>query len=242
VVVLLAPGNAVRQAFMPAHPGLLALARMDVTSTFLFVYISMKSSAFQCLVAFLGPMLVVYGYFSASRNPARFRPSTLVLALFLAPLIGSLALAAVMAPASYAQSSYPDGRVLIVASFVWTLVLVAEGSLIGMIMSQLHQWAGETLPVSLRLLSAFLVLVILLYPLYDAYKSYRLIPSFQANAQAWDERDARIRQAKLEGESQLVEVSLVAPASMSELQTDPANWVNGCMATFYSVQSIVATP
>ena len=242
VAVLLAPGNAVRQALMPAHPGLLALAKMDVTSAFLFLYISLKNNAFQTLLAILLPMFAVYGYFAVARNTVKLRPSPLVLGLFLAPLIGFLAMAAVMAPASYAQSSYPDGRVLIVGSFVLTLMLVAVGSLIGMILSQLHQWAGDTMPVSLQLLTALLTLAVLLYPLYDAYKSYRLIPAFRADALAWDERDAHIRQARHSGESQIVAVSLEAPAGMSELQTDPANWVNVCMDMFYDVDTIIATP
>ena len=241
-VVLLAPGNAVRQATMPAHPGLLALVKMDITSAFLFLYISLKNNAFQTLLAVLGPVFVVYGYFAATKNAAKLRPSPLILGLFLAPLIGFLAVAAVVAPASYAQSSYPDGRVLIVASFVLTLVLVAVGSLSGMILSQLHQWAGETTPASLQTLTALLALAILLYPLYDAYKSDGLIPAFQANALAWDERDARIRQARLNGQSQIVAVSLDAPAGMSELRTDPANWVNVCMDMFYDMDSITATP
>jgi hypothetical protein len=242
LAVLLAPGNAVRQAAMPAHPGLLALAKMDVISAFLFVYISMKSNAFQFLLAILGPLFIVYGCFAVARNTARLRPSPLVLGLFLAPLIGFLSIAAVMAPASYAQSAYPDGRVLIVASFALTLMLVAEGILMGTILSQLHQWAEDAMPAFLQALTALLALAILCYPLYDTYKSIRLIPAFQTSAQAWDARDARIRQARLDGESQIVAVSLEAPAGMSELQVDPANWVNVCMDMFYGMDSITATP
>jgi hypothetical protein len=241
-VVLLSPGNAVRQAAMPAHPGLLALVRMDLTSTFLFVYISLKNSAFQFLVAMLGPLFAVYGHFVGATNAARLRPSSLILALLVVPLAGCLAIAAVMLPASYAQSSYPDGRVLIVASFVLALMLVAVGSLLGTILSQLHRWAEETVPVTLRLLSAFLAVAVLLYPLYDAYKSYRLIPAFRADALAWDARDGHILQARLAGESQIVATSLEAPSGMSELRTDPSDWVNSCMAMFYEVDSIIATP
>lgn len=242
IVVLLAPGNAVRQATMSAHLGLLALAQEDITNAFLFFYITLKNNAFQILLTILGPMFVIYGYYADDKKVAVSRPSLLILGLFLSPLIGYLALAAVMAPASYAQSSYPDGRVLIVGSFVMTLVFVIDGSLMGMILSQLHQLTAEPRPASLKILTAFLALTILLYPLYDAYKLDRLIPSFQASALAWDDRDALIRHARDNGQSQIMILSLDVPAGLSELQTDPANWINVCMGMYYDVDSITATP
>ncbi len=240
-VVLLSPGNAVRRALMPTPPGLAALIRMDLTSTFLFVYIALKNHAFQFLLASLAPMLLGYGYF-ASVKSGRLKPSSLILGLLLTPVLAVMAIAAVMAPASYAQSAYPDGRVLIIPTFILTLLLAAEGVLLGVSLSQLHHWADEKVPIHLQLFSAALAFGILLYPLYDARKSYRLIPEFRAEAQAWDERDASIRQARLDGAGQVVAVSLEAPAGMSELQTDPVDWVNTCVAMFYDVESIVATP
>lgn len=240
--VLLAPGNAVRQAAMPPPPGLLAFVKMDSISTFLFIYISMKNNVLSVLLAVLSPMLIFYPYFASAKDIPVRKPSALILGLFTAPLAGFLATALVMAPATYAQSSYPDGRVLMIASFVLALLLLIVGSLLGMILSQLHRGAGETVPASLRLLSALLAFAIFLYPLYDAGKSYRLIPEYRANAVAWDERDTRIQMDRYNGENQIEVVSLNAPGGLSDLQIDSHDWVNGCMASFYDVGSISATP
>jgi hypothetical protein len=242
IVVLLSPGNAVRQAAMPATPGILTLVKMDAINAFLFIYLSMKNNALQMFLAILGPAFVFYLYFASRADVLVMQPASLVTGLFSLPVAGFYAVAVVVLPAAYAQSSYPDGRVLIVAGFALALVLSLAGCLVGLSLSRLHQLSGDAVPVYLKILSAFLVFLVFLYPIYDAAKSYRQIPEYRAQAQAWDERDASIRQAKLAGESDIEAMSLNAPGGMSELRVDPNDWVNGCVAAFYGVRRIMASP
>lgn len=227
---------------MPENPGMLALAKIDIVSSFLFLYITMKNNAFPMLVIILGPMVTFYLSFVGRQEALVRRSVALISALFSLPFAGFLAIAAVMLPASYAQSSYPDGRVLIVAGFILAIMLALMGALLGLILSQAHRLAEEAMPAYLNFLSAVLVFLVFLYPVYDAVKSYRQIPEYRAWALAWDERDAHIRQEKLAGESQIVALSLNAPGGMSELRIDPQDWVNGCMAMYYGVGSISASP
>ncbi len=240
VIVLAAPGNAVRQAAMPAHPAFMEFVKMVATNTFLFIYISMKNNAFQMLLAFFAPLMFVY--FSGLRGSPTIRPSSIVLVVLLSPVIVLISVAAVMAPAAYAQSSYPDGRVLMEAAFILVLFLAVEGSLLGFLLNQLHDLAGETVPLKLRFLSAVFVLVMLGYPLYDAYKSYRAIPEYQAYAAAWDARDAQIKAASLADITQVQATSLEAPGQLAEISTDPHFWVNNCVAYFYALTEITARP
>ena len=170
------------------------------------------------------------------------QPSSIIFVALLSPIILFITLASVMAPAAFAQSSYPDGRVLMDASFLVVLFLVIEGFLLGMILNQLHDLAGETVTAKLQILSAVFVLIMILYPLYDAYKSFRSIPEYHAYATAWDSRDARIKAATLMGLDQIVESSLDAPGQLADISTDPNNWVNNCVAQFYSLASISAVP
>ncbi len=242
VVVLLAPGNAVRQGFMPPTPSLIEFIKMDVVNAFLFLYISFKSNAFQALLALIAPMLAFYLYFTDSGISRTWRPSSLIFGLLVAPIVGFLAVGVVMAPAAYVQSSYPDGRVLIIASFLLGLLLVIEGGLLGLILSQLHLLADEGMPARLRVLSAFLAISFFCYPLYDAAKSYRLVPEYRAMAIAWDERNATILAAKSNGQDHIDVMSLNPPGDMSDLRVDLHSWVNICMATYYDVGSISATP
>ena len=238
-VVLASPGNAVRQAAMPPPPSLWAWAKMVLLHTFLFVYRVLDSNPFQFFLVILIPLLLVYGYYSG-KLPDRQRPSSLMLVLFILPLIMFLLVSAVMAPAAYVQSSYPDGRVLIEAGFLVAMTLISMGSLIGFILSQLHQWAGDPTPGILKVWTALLALILLLYPVYDARKNAALLPEFQDRAQSWDSRDARIRAARQNGEFNIHEVANNAPAALTDIKPESSDWINICATWFYDIDSIIA--
>lgn len=236
-VVLAAPGNAIRQAAMPPPPGFLTLVKMVVTHAFLFIYRTLAANSLQVVLAVLIPSLLVYGY-CVDRETPRWRPSLLVLALLFIPAAGFVLIAVVMTPAAYIQSSYPDGRALVQAGFLMAVVLIIIGVLIGVIFTQLHQWAEEPVPPYLHGLVALLVVILLLYPVYDARKNAALLPEYRARAVSWDARDARIRAARQSGESMVVVKGFNAPGNLAEFQTDPKDWVNQCAASYYDLKII----
>lgn len=236
-VVLASPGNAVRQAAMPPPPGILSWIKMILLHAFLFMYRVLDANPFQFFLAFLIPLLLVYGYY-ANKSPDRWQPSMLFGMLFIAPAVGFILVAAVMAPAAYVQSSYPDDRVLVEAGFVLSVMLVFIGALVGVIFRQLHLWAGEAVPPYLQILVAMFAIVLLLYPLYDARKNTALLPEFQARAASWDARDGRIRAARQSGEFVVIVKGFNAPGNLAEFQVDPGDWVNQCASSFYDVSQI----
>jgi len=239
VVILASPGNTVRQAAMPPAAGLLPLAKMVVLHTFLFMYRVLAAYPFQVILAVLIPLLLVYGFY-ANKDVPRWRPSLLIFALLLAPAIGFVNIAAVMAPAAYVQSSYPDGRVLVESGFLMTAMLIFMGVLTGIIFSQLHLWAEESIPPYLQGLVALVAIILLLYPLYDARKNAALLPEYQARAVSWDARDARIRAARQRGIFDIQEIANNAPANLTDLKPDHNDWINTCATWFYDINSISA--
>jgi hypothetical protein len=236
-VVLASPGNAVRQAAMPPPPDLLSWIKMILLHTFLFMYRVLDANPFQCLLALLIPLLLIYGYY-ANKSSNRWRPSLLIMMLFLAPVVGFVLVTAVMAPAAYVQSSYPDDRVLVDAGFVMAVMMIFTGALVGLIFSQFHLWAEDVVPVHLHALAAVFAAILLLYPLYDAGKNTTLLPEFQARAASWDARDAKIRAARKSGELSVVVKGYNAPGGLFEFNIDSGDWVNQCAASFYDVDQI----
>jgi hypothetical protein len=158
----------------------------------------------------------------------------------VSPLLAFVLIAAVVAPAAYAQSSYPDGRVLVEAAFILVSLFMTEGFLFGVAFSQLHHYSGQATPGALRLGVALLLLALLLYPLYDAVKTSVQIGEFRISAQAWDARDAEIRAARLAGSTEVQVKAYNTPGDLASLSVDPQNWVNGCAAWFYDLRSITA--
>jgi len=160
--------------------------------------------------------------------------------LLLTPVVGFVLISAVMAPAAFVQSSYPDDRVLVEAGFLAAVFLIILGILAGVIFSQLHQWAGEGVPSYLESLVALLAIIFLLYPLYDIRKNIFLLPEFQARAVSWDARDVRIRAARQRGIFDIQEVANNAPANLTDLKSDHNDWINTCATWFYDINSISA--
>jgi hypothetical protein len=243
LAVTLAPGNAVRLAAMPARPHLFSFIRMAFTNSMIFIYISMKDNAFQNILAVLMPMLITYVLYAHDKSLPKLRPSSLTLALFLIPVFSSLLVLAVCAPSAYAEFSYPEGRVLIEARFVMVFMMIAEGGLIGMSLSQFHLWANEPAPFYLQLILAAVFLVVILYPLYDARKTYLEIPFYRQRAATWDVHDAIIRASLQQG---ILDVNIKdsqassfdAFSGLSDLTSDPGNWVNQCAANFYGLHHL----
>ena len=212
---------------------------MVILHAFLFIYRLLAANPFQVLLAVLIPMLLVYGHY-ANKSLARWRPSLLVLMLLLTPVVGFALISAVMAPAAYVQSSYPDDRVLVEAGFLAAIILIILGILTGVIFGQLHQWAGEGVPAYLEGIVALLAIILLLYPLYDARKNFSLLSEYQARAASWDARDVRIRAARQRGIFDIQEVANNAPANLTDLKPDHNDWINKCATWFYDINSISA--
>ncbi len=243
LVIVISPGNAVRLSAMPVRPHLFPFLRMSVTNAILFIYIFLKNFAFQEILALLVPLLIVYALYAVDKNLPRLRPSSLTTGLFLTPVVGALLILAVCMPSTFAESSYPEARVLIEARFIMVALTIIEGVLIGMSLSQLHQWAQEPAPRFLQWFTAILFLVLCLYPLYDARKVFLEIPVYQGRAAAWDARDAFIRASLEQG---VLDVNIKDSqaysfdefSGLSDLTSDSKNWVNQCAASFYGLHNL----
>jgi hypothetical protein len=243
LMVALAPGNAVRLALMPARPHLFPFIRMAVTNSIIFIYLTLKNYAFQNILAVLIPMMITYLFYGSGNGIPRVRPSSLVTVLFLIPVISFLLVLAVVAPSAYAESSYPEGRVLMESRFIMVSMTISEGVLIGITLSQLHLWAQEPTSQLQRLIAGILFLFLSLYPLYDARKSFTEIPYYRNRARTWDAHDAFIRTNLQQG---FLEVNILDSqarsfddfSGLSDLTSDPGNWVNQCAASFYGLHRL----
>jgi hypothetical protein len=244
LVVWLAPGNAVRLSAMPARPHIFPFIRMAVTNSMIFHIHIPEGQCFPESLGSAGPHADhLCSLCPNDKGLPRLRPTYLILALFLIPVLSSLLVFAVCAPSAYAESSYPEGRVLIEARFIMVFMIIAEGSLIGMGFSQMHLWAGEPAPLYLQLILAAIFLVVILYPLYDSRKTYQEIPFYRQRAATWDAHNAIIDSSLQQG---ILDVNIKDSqassfdefSGLSDLTSDPANWVDQCAANFYGLHHL----
>ena len=240
LIVIIAPGNAVRQASMPPTVGLIGLVHSSLDNAFTFMYISLRDHSFQTLLLFLLSMLLAYGFVISTTNPFEVRPSRLVLTLLLTPIVAYLLITAVCAPSVYAESSYPEPRTLIEAVFIFVLLVSVEGFIFGISLGQMQKLSKEAVPFHLQVIVALVSIVILFYPLYDVRKIFAQVPEYRARAILWDGRDAQIRSDKALGLENIIVQEFDAVSGLQEIGSDTNFWVNGCAAQFYGVQTIQA--
>jgi hypothetical protein len=164
-----------------------------------------------------------------------------VLGLIL--LAGYAALVPLFAPSVYAESSDPESRVLIIARFSLVCTFLALGVGIGLLGRQ----ALEThLFQFQRVFNNAALLILAGLCLYSLVISWQInaveIPARQAWAAQWDQRDALLRAAAVRGQAAVHVVELQSMGKLMEYGPDPNDTLNICVAQYYGLKSVIATP
>jgi hypothetical protein len=236
VIMIVAPGNTVRQTLYEKPSGLLALIGINLAGT--ASYIGIDLSAFSLIpnlvLLVVGGWLVSRGLIGNSSVYARIKHSSrkwLLGALGVAFLL----LFGIFLPTSYNISGFPPGRALIIPHVVIVGLVLTWGSVMAV---SLRKTASDTGRVSMIAVIA-IVALLLIGPVVAAGKSLTLSPKLQTFAAEWDARDATIRQA----ESVKNESVTVPPFSV-----DLADYVNvgaveggvvTCLEDYYHIQTLV---
>lgn len=234
LAMLLAPGNAVRQAYFPVPPSILTILRVAFTSFLAFLQHIFTSPS--QLTALLGSTLGAFWLGTSIKRDAHLvsPPAWWGFAILAAGFILAFGC---FPPPVYGTSEPPPERTLVAPSFFLMQGLLVAGFVFGARVA--HQGKREKV-----LLSALLVLTYgwLLFSAYGtSQKLYAMREEHIEFAQRWDQVDARIRAAKRAGQSEILIPSLKNWAD-AEFPTDnPRYWPNICYSKFYDI-NVVAPP
>jgi hypothetical protein len=238
-VVAIAPGNEVRQATGARTPLSVAVPlALEFTQGWLRLTFARPHAAeLALLVAIPAATAALTG-----RSSARASMSPMLL---LAVLAGALVVVfACVLPAYYALSTNPPGRAQLTPEYVVVCALALVG-----------WWLGATLAGHLRrvlrlpLVAAAACLAVLalvaLGPLRTAAETLGQLSAASAYAAEWDARDTRIRADRDRGVEAVTVAPLPSTGSVQNLDwvgPDRDDWFNQCVAGYYGVNSIAASP
>lgn len=234
VVIVLAPGNASRQSFYPPPPDPFSLLR--ITSEGYFTFLHDIFSAPILLTGLLGVMLgSVWLGMKVNREYAVTAPrGWWILALLSASFVFGLG----CFPSSvYATSTPPAPRVLITATFLLAIFLLASGFVFG-------EWLASRSRDSSGIQTALLMIACGLI-IFSSWGTFQNLSSLRAGhaafAQKWDQVDAQIKDAKNSGMEQ-VNIPSMRNWARAQFPTDnPRYYPNICYSKFYDIQ-ILAPP
>ena len=234
-VMLLSPSNVWRQAEMPPPSSLWNLGVYTVRYSLDFIRYSLRGQPLPLFV--FGMMTGAIALLMASEWKPRISARKALLGGGLSLGGGFLLLLCCVAPSVYAGLLYPAGRALMPARFVF--LAGVTGAMMGLglavwtlVQKRSWEWA--------RGVAVLLLLAGCLYP-------FKVLPALQqetlemaTKAALWDQRDAEIRAARAEGDTEVAVRETDVVQSLQELGPDPGFWVNRCAALYYDVSSITA--
>jgi len=237
VLLALSPVTRLRLMNLPPPPGALSLLKMSLMHTRIFLAVTRKQTWSNLVMMFVPLCLSFYCSAKGLTTATTFK--TLVQALVFIGLVSLFLVFCCMVPSAYAESSYPELRVLILARFVVVAGVVTACWKIGTFIEP--QIKGRLLYAGVLGASVLVLVATYSYPLIWAKSIYAEMPRYQKWAHFWDARDQQIREAQRQGVSQIevVQIDHIVPR-VGELSPDPGYWYNVCASWYYGIHSISA--
>jgi hypothetical protein len=240
-LVVLAPGNAFRQAYYPPSPHLFATMRIAVQSTIEFLLYPLF---FPTKVAALLGVLFVSALVGARQLSADNggmttdgQTRTAKRLLWIVPPVTFITLLSCFVPAAYGTSGSPPGRTLIIPHFCLVCGLSVWGYLRGVAFDQVGAMAARGWRNSARHVLVWPICFLLaLNALLVTYDMMKFRPILSAYASYWDDTHRTILAAKSKAAAS---VAVQLRGNWAGLQSpgldDSTNWVNRCVDDYYDI-------
>lgn len=227
IFILLAPGNAERQAFYPAPPGVVEILAISLRSY--LAYLLHLFDSVDKIFAILGlfSLAAVIG----GQMPRRFE-ARLVVAILLVMLASTFIC---FPPAAYGMSDAPPPRTQILPTYLFLASLITAGIVGGNVLLQ----QGKS--TAFKILPALAAIAILFSASTNAIHLYQSRREFIQYAKAWDQTEAQIFASKQNGSAVVLIPIIPNWAHLDTPNDNPKFWVNICLSKYYDIQ-ILAVP
>ena len=225
VVVITAPGNALRQGDLPPTTNLLRL--LSISWEGYWDFLAQIVLAPEKLTALIGAFLLTAwlgGFYKDRITLQAWRIPAYVFG-------GVLLSFTCFPPGVYGYSEPPPTRVLIIPVYALVMFLMLASFRGGV-------WlAGRDSPSAVMAQTVLIVAVVLLgfSSISQTQALYRSRDIYISFAQSWDEIDAQIRAAKVDGEEMVIVPFGLNWARLDTLTDNPRHYVNQCYSNYYGI-------
>ena len=246
-IVTLAPGNKFRQSYFPPHPNLFRLTKLSLYYATGFVITEFIHAPLTILSLLLLPFLLAI-CFPRSRSDRDQNPNVQnnKRALLLLPPLGFFLILICFATGVYAVSGALPERARFIPEFIFVCTAACWAYFAGALAARFLTSTSKPSANQAAGLVAVAALI-LVPPLLATRRTLRLVPGARAGASIWDQMDRDMRAAKARGAKDVivpavddVETRLGARRTELQIDHDPNNWKNRCVALYYGVDSVAA--
>ncbi|MFL6255972.1 MAG: DUF6056 family protein [Pyrinomonadaceae bacterium] len=245
LVVALAPGNSVRQGFFPPQ-SLVTTAKLSLYYATGHVPYTAYLAPCTTLLTLAAPALA--GFYLHMIEPGRresLDPRATRRLLVLLPAAGYFLIVCCYAPAAYGMSTYLPGRARLIPQFVFVCVAITFAYMAGALLAGYASARGRTTSAVATVGAGVVAALLVLSPVSAAWRVLTLIKGARESAYVFDQMDREIRAAKEQGVMDQtvravgdVESRFGAGKTELQIERDPEDWKNKCMARFYGINSV----
>ncbi len=226
IVIVLAPGNALRRAELPHAPGLIQLTGISAVSYLAFLQDILFSP--QKITALLGAMLVCAWAGTGYKTQLNFR-GWIIPALIAGGLITSFVC---VPPSVYGYVEAPPPRTLSIAAFGLTAFWMAASFLIG---SRLGRISRSSAGMEIGLIVLATLSIGISSILTMSYVSQKR-GEYIAYARKWDAMNAQILQARADGQPSVTIPAMISWAGVEHPNDHKKFWATACYSEYYGIQ------
>ena len=247
-IIVLAPGNAVRQSHFPQPPDPFRLTVLSLYYAGGFIPYTIYLSPVTVLLSVTLPAL--FGCYICQLGPGRAlkpNPGSIIRLLAFSPAVGFALILLCTLPSIYGTSDFLPERARILPQFVLVGGAVLWGYLSGIGLSEWRCTHRQVTSWPLVIGSAAVVILVILSPFAAVVRTMSLISRAKEGASQWEQMDREVRAARVRGEMNVVvpamddmESRLGAHRTELQLERDARSTKNQCAARYYGVNSIRA--
>jgi hypothetical protein len=231
LLIILAPGNANREASFPPHPGLVKLLTIALQGYAGFL--QGLVGAPEKVLGLIGAILVAFWVGSQTEHRLVIKPW--IIPAFI--LFGILLSFGAVVPGSFGLSESPPTRTLIISVFMLII-----GLLTAVFLSGNQLFAGASSKRTSLVVLVLAVLTINLSAAINIQKEYMGRDVYITYAVNSDAVEAKILDAKAAGQTSVIVPALQNWAGLDILSDNPKNWLNTCATGYYGIKIIGYTP
>ena len=248
-VVFFAPGNQVRlvaAGTLTTRPGLLRIITFSLRNMVHIVGKYFIWTPIWALLSILPPFLLGWLFTKADSNASPVRSFKALMKQDWVKgiaLVIAFALALIWAacvPVVYGLNAYPDDRVIIIPQFVVAAAAVCASTMLGAGLSRLGILPDPVGKKGIAIaLQAVILLVVISVSVLSMVQTEAQVPLYRSFARSWDERSQYIQEQAQAGETVITVPGGSSMFGVGNLNIDPDNWINKCMASYYQVERII---
>lgn len=234
LIIIASPGNQTRMQYLSPATDLVMMLRLSLNNAWLILDQSVRGLILPNLFLFF---IVFFLFFHLSAGEQRTNQRKEVICSIVLCFICTIwFLFCICIPTVYSMMSFPEPRALIIGRAIVILLLISLGGLWGVFIRMFMDKIVDACLLSVILMG----LLVIIYPVRSTMKNLNDIPISRELAQRWDSRNAYILAAMDDGQEDIEITPMNSINGISEISSDPLDWVNRCAADFYGLKSIRA--